>query len=735
MKLELPQQCTKRIDDTFEATNGAFTSAFEAYHLRCDGSNLEEVHNPSTAFAIDNPRPRFTWAARHHERGQRQTAYRVVLKEHRRDRAFDALPLVFDSGRVPSAHPSHEYRGEAVLRSDTVYVWQVVLWDANGQQSTPSSTASFRFALADQTDWEGVAWVSGNNRMNNNLLRSTFNVTDPASVQVCSLSNSCCMAFIATLSDITCETGLHALLTDTYPEQSATIYVCGLSYSNVRINGQPASNQLLTTSAWTNNEKRNTYSTLDVTHFLAKGSNAVGVVLGHGAPAFCVNPNSPDHTHDHLAYNSPDHTHDNLAYNSPFVSKCCSRNRPHNCSPGWRDQRPDHMHGNEPVFKRKDAAFAADKSPERVLRLQVRLRFASGETSRPLYTGDGSWKGTAGPIIYDAVYNGETYDARREQPGWDLPHFDTNAPDQSQPWMAVVPVAGPPGPMRAWAAPAVVEDRAIKPVNISVVASSAGKVFVVDFGVNVAGVCRLSNIRIHAGANITLRHGEILQHRGLPDLNPATLDTKRIYVGNLRGAKATDVYVAKGDAAGESFQPSLTYHGFRFVEVTCTDPSFDLRPSDIELVHLHSAIAPRARVHFNQSDTLNVIQRLAIGAQRSNAMTVPTDCDQRDERLGWTGDADLSSDSICLNFHCGPFLASFADTMADEMGDASNPPVGSLTDGIFIDFAFKIVVWNTTATHQAYIPSCDPLPVHPLHCEYFLVSSPHMHHLTHHTHM
>ena len=311
----------------------------------------------------------------------------------------------------------------------------------------------------------------------------------------------------------------------------------------------------------------------------------------------------------------------------------------------------------------------------------MRLRLASGETTRPLYTGDGSWKAAAGPVVYDAVYNGETYDARREHPGWDLPHFDASAASQSQPWTAAVPVTGPPGPMRAWSAPPVVEDRAIKPVNISVVASPEGNVFVVDFGVNVAGVCRLTNIRVQAGANITLRHGEIMQHRGLPDLSPDTLDPKRVYTHNLRGAKATDVYIAKGDAAGESFQPSLTYHGFRFVEVTCSDPDFQLSASDIELVHLHSAIAPRAVVHFNQSDTLNVIQRLAVGAQRSNAMTLPTDCDQRDERLGWTGDADLSSDSICLNFHCGPFLASFADTMADEMGDASNPPVGSLTDG------------------------------------------------------
>lgn len=122
------------------------------------------------------------------------------------------------------------------------------------------------------------------------------------------------------------------------------------------------------------------------------------------------------------------------------------------------------------------------------------------------------------------------------------------------------------------------------------------------------------------------------------------------------------------------------YHGFRYVEVSSTDPTFTLLPDDIELVHFHSALASRSSVHFNQSDTLNQIQRLAVGAQRSNFMTVPTDCDQRDERLGWTGDLDLSSDSICLNFDCGAFMRSFADTMADEMGDADNPPAGSLTD-------------------------------------------------------
>ena len=566
-------------------------SHFQAYRLRCAGSNLL-ARNPSASFSIDNRTPRFTWAAAHAERGERQTAYRIVIKHHRRGANFDSLDVAFDSGRVLSADPSHQCDGAAggcTLQSDAFYVWSVTLWDSAARSSLAAAPAKFHMAL-DAPDWNGVGWVTGNAKQNHNMLRATFNLdADPASVQ------------------------------------SAVIYVCGLSYSFVRMNGAPASPGLLTTSPWTNNEKRNGYSSLDVTRLLKQGVNAVGVVLGHG----------------------------------------------------WRDQRPDSEHGGEPVFKRKDPDFAADPAAERILRLQLRLQHTNGSSSTALHTGDGSWQAGSGPYVDDATYNGESYDARQEQPGWDVAEFDAGSG-----WEAAVPTAGPPGAMRAWSAPAVQEDRSIKPASIAVVDSpspSTSPIFVVDFGVNVAGVCRLRNIKVRAGANVTLRHAEILQHAGLPDLNGTVLPG-RIYVGNLRGARATDVYTARGDEAGELYQPMLTYHGFRFVEVSSTDPSFKLGTDDIELVHLHSALAQRAVVHFNNSDTLNMIQRLAVGAQRSNLMTVPTDCDQRDERLGWTGDADLSSDSMCLNFDCGPFMSSFAATMADEMGDSSNPPDGSLTE-------------------------------------------------------
>ena len=139
----------------------------------------------------------------------------------------------------------------------------------------------------------------------------------------------------------------------------------------------------------------------------------------------------------------------------------------------------------------------------------------------------------------------------------------------------------------------------------------------------------------------------------------------------LRSALATDTYIMKGDAAGETYQPSFTYHGCRYVEVTGLD---SLTVDDIEYHHFHTANAPKSKVTFS-SPTVTAIQKLCVGAQRSNMMTVPTDCDQRDERLGWMGDADLSGESMLINYDSGAFLTMYMANMNSEVD-----PDGSLTD-------------------------------------------------------
>ena len=155
-----------------------------------------------------------------------------------------------------------------------------------------------------------------------------------------------------------------------------------------------------------------------------------------------------------------------------------------------------------------------------------------------------------------------------------------------------------------------------------------------------------------------LRHAEIMQHAGLPGLpNP---DPTMIYQANLRSARATDTYLcAKTGSAAVTWSPKFTYHGFRFVEVDLTNAKgVKFSTDNIVMLHFHSNLPQRTNATFS-SPTLTRLQTMALGAQRSNFMTVPTDCDQRDERLGWMGDANLSGDSMFLNYDSATFMKFF----------------------------------------------------------------------------
>ena len=179
--------------------------------------------------------------------------------------------------------------------------------------------------------------------------------------------------------------------------------------------------------------------------------------------------------------------------------------------------------------------------------------------------------------------------------------------------------------------------------------------YLFDFGVRASGVTRLKLAACPSGAVLRIRHAEIMQHAGLPDLQ--TVDPTMIYTGNLRSAQATDVYTCAGGS--EIWAPALTYHGFRFAEVNVSSATGVVLTMDsVEMVHFASAVPQRTQVNFT-SATLNKLQAMAVGAQRSNLMTIPTDCDQRDERLGWMGDANLSGESMALNFDMSAFFSWF----------------------------------------------------------------------------
>jgi alpha-L-rhamnosidase len=395
---------------------------------------------------------------------------------------------------------------------------------------------------------------------------------------------------------------------------AATLYICALGYGKVTVGGKPASDGLMAVSGWTNNERMNYYETYDVSEHvraarqsaaLSRGQKiSIGVALGHG----------------------------------------------------WRDQSK---------FPRHDPKDAVGDKIDKVFRAQLKMTFTDGSTSTAVTTADPSWTTAAGPVTSDGVYDGETYDARLEQPGWDVVGFDDTQERGWSPAQAVTD--GPRGAMVASAMPKVVIDSVRKPVQVT----NLGDRYVIDFGSNVAGWTSIKNMKGKAGDTVVLKHAEVMQHEHLPDLK-GKINTSRIYTGNLRTALATDTYILRGDPAGETYTPSFTYHGARYVEVTGFPGT--LTAADVEYQHFHTGNSPKSSTKFS-SPTITAIQRMAVGAQRSNMMTVPTDCDQRDERLGWMGDADLSAQTMLLNYDCGAFFTMFMKNM-----DSETDPDGSITD-------------------------------------------------------
>jgi alpha-L-rhamnosidase len=180
---------------------------------------------------------------------------------------------------------------------------------------------------------------------------------------------------------------------------------------------------------------------------------------------------------------------------------------------------------------------------------------------------------------------------------------------------------------------------------------------VADFGQNIAGVVRL-RFRAPAGTSINLRYAELIHQDG-------TLNTD-----NLRTAQQADEYITRG--GGEEYMPRFTYHGFRYAEIRGLE---DLKPEDIRAVVVRNSVPVRGS--FNCADELlNRIQTICVWTESNNLHSVPTDCPQRDERLGWLNDLTVRAEEAVYNFDLSRFYRKFLVDIADEQG----PKTGAITD-------------------------------------------------------
>jgi alpha-L-rhamnosidase len=316
----------------------------------------------------------------------------------------------------------------------------------------------------------------------------------------------------------------------------------------------------------------------------------------------------------------------------------------HVLDPGWTtyDKRVLYVTYDVTNFVRQGAnavgvVLGNGKYNSRALLLQLNIELEDG--SKASFMSDASWKASNGPILEDSVYNGETYDARLESPGWDRPGFDDKA------WSAAEAVKAPAGVLSSQMMPAIQVVDTIVPFKLT---NPQPGVYVFDIGQNFSGWARL-RVRGPRGTDVRMRFAEMLYDNGM------------INRENLRGARAEDHYILAGDGE-ETWEPRFTYHGFRYVELSGF-PGTPF-PDTIRGRVVHSAVRPVGSFAASK-DILNRLQRIITWSQKTNLHSIPTDCDQRDERMGWMGDAQGTAEEAIMNFDMAAFYTNFVRDIRD----------------------------------------------------------------------
>lgn len=284
------------------------------------------------------------------------------------------------------------------------------------------------------------------------------------------------------------------------------------------------------------------------------------------------------------------------------------------------------------------------------LKIQLEIEYSDG--SRKLVTSDNLRHVTTGPVVFSSLFDGEGYDARLETPELFKPDVPSGLMNQQ--WAWAHNTADPGDHMVS---------QLVEPINIvdTIVPSSISEprpgIYVIDAGRNLAGWAAIK-VKGKAGEKITLKFAESLYENGLVNQE------------NLRNAKAKDTYILKGEGV-ETWHPAFTYHGFRYVQVE----GFPYPPKqgDIKVHVVRTAVRPTGKFKCS-NPLLNDIHQMIVNTEASNLHSVPTDCPQRDERMGWLNDLTVRIEQAIYNFDMSRFYPKFIDDVAD-----TQDPDGSVT--------------------------------------------------------
>jgi alpha-L-rhamnosidase len=316
------------------------------------------------------------------------------------------------------------------------------------------------------------------------------------------------------------------------------------------------------------------------------------------------------------------------------------------------------------------------------LKAQLEIEYADGGT-QTLATDD-TWQAAVGPIRHADIYLGCAYDSTRELPGWDQPgapgnwspvatglHLLKNAePAYSVDAKKLKVEAQPSEPARA-----------LEQLAAQKVTEPQPHVYVFDLGQNMVGWSRL-HLSGKSGQEITVRYGEMLDPDGM------------VYTSNLRGAIATDLFTLKGGK--QTLEPIFTSHGFRYVEILGLDTPPDT--GAVEGVVVHSDL-PAAGFFECSSELVNQLYRNITWGQKGNYLYIPTDCPQRDERLGWTGDTQFFIPTAAYNYDIAGFFTNWLVTMCED-SQAGDGPYAHVAPNVGIGYGST--AWGDAALICTY---------------------------------
>jgi alpha-L-rhamnosidase len=626
--------------------------------------------------------PRFGWRLTSGTNGQIQGRYQVNVGTSAN--ASD----VWDSGQVASAQSVDVAYGGPALVSNRTYFWRVRVWDAQGRAGAWSAAARFDTAIFEA--WPAAFIGAGGARSLTGANWIWYPEGDP------------------TVSAPAATRYFRRTFTLTSVPARSSLVVTGDDSADVWVNGTKVSTSRRAADSW----KRAT--TVDVTSFLRTGANTVAVAATNGdaaspagviatiggivtdgawksaqsGPAGWEQPSFADSSWPAAkvlaAYGSgPWGSQVLVPTPAPYLRKGFAVSKPvararlfatalglhdtylngarvgvERLSPGWTDYAKRLQYRGYDVtaaIRQGDNALGAvigngwysgnigfagsqryGTSPWYSARLVV--EYTDGTSTA--INSDSSWRTTPSGITSDDLYAGEDQDARLAVAGWNNPGFNDTA------WAAATVYTGAQPNLVPQVDPGVTVQQEIRPVRIT--QPSAG-VWVADLGQNFTGWNRL-RVRGAAGAKVTVRHAEILNANGT------------IYTANLRAAQATDTFTLAGTGADEVFEPRFTVHGYRYVELT----GFPGTPTADSITGLAAWTAGASTGTFTTSDALvNQVQHNILWGARSNMLSVPTDCPQRDERLGWTGDIAAFSATSTFNFDTYGLLDKFSDDLVD----------------------------------------------------------------------